>query len=65
MTEDGVCGFEYAEVDVVFCGREGEDEFLGGGLDVRDGGKMGHTSMRSGHFEGKSSSAMRATDSAI
>ena len=28
-------------------------------------GTMGRTSMRSGHFEGKSSSAIRATDSAI
>jgi hypothetical protein len=28
-------------------------------------GRMGRTSMRSGHFEGKSSSAMSATDSAI
>lgn len=29
VTEDGVCCFEDAEVDVVFCGGEGEDELLG------------------------------------
>lgn len=31
MTEDGVGCLEYAEVDVVFCGGEGEDELLGEG----------------------------------
>lgn len=29
VTEDGVCCLEDAEVDVVFCGGEGEDELLG------------------------------------
>ena len=37
MAEDGVGGFEDAEVDVVFCGGEGEDELLGRGSDGRDG----------------------------
>jgi hypothetical protein len=31
VAEDGVCGLEDAEVDVVFCGGEGADELLGGG----------------------------------
>lgn len=43
VAEDGVCRFEDAEVNVVFCGREGEDELLVmvsdghdvGGLDAR------------------------------
>ena len=64
IAEDGVGGLEDAEVDVVFRGGEGEDELLGGSQMGR-WGRMGRTSMRSGHFEGKSSSATRATDSAI
>lgn len=65
VTEDGVCCFEDAEVDVVFGGGEGEYELLGGRVRLVRSRWIGRTSMRSGHFEGKSSSAMRATDSAI
>ena len=64
VAEDGVGGLDDAEVDAVFRGGEGEDELLGGSQMGR-WGRMGRTSMRSGHFEGKSSSATRATDSAI
>ena len=37
VTENRVGGFEYAKVDVVFCGGEGDDELLKSVSDGDDG----------------------------